>query len=385
MQGCAYDAKQSQLVTHIPQALAAGARIFADCQVDGVELENGRAVGVRAQFLDRRSGKPSGRRLRVRARVVIVSAGGYNSAPLLLRSKIPNPSGQLGKNLQVNPCAQTFALFDEDVVMWRGLPAGVGVMTERLARRDTRRKISRRRLSHASQPDSARRAGGAVARLRTLAPRADGERASHRLVHRLGRRRRLGRGHARRRGRADLPLPHDAPTTACSCATRIRVEARVLLAAGAREVILPDPNATRVRDERELTRVDEIDHRPRSGAVPRAASRRHVPHGKRSRHQRGRLGRAGARGQEPLRVRSQRVSHRGLGRSVGDHHGLELRRGGEAAPVLVRSVDSDPAYESAVRSAQRYSPSALSRFNRNCISGACERSCEQRPAWRQRP
>jgi choline dehydrogenase-like flavoprotein len=56
MQGCAYDAKQSQLVTHIPAALAAGARVFADCEVDGIVVENGRATGVRASFLDRRYG-----------------------------------------------------------------------------------------------------------------------------------------------------------------------------------------------------------------------------------------------------------------------------------------------------------------------------------------
>ena len=52
MQGCSFDAKQSQLVTHLPAAVAAGARIFADCQVDRVLLEKGRAVGVAARFLD---------------------------------------------------------------------------------------------------------------------------------------------------------------------------------------------------------------------------------------------------------------------------------------------------------------------------------------------
>jgi choline dehydrogenase-like flavoprotein len=38
----------------------------------------------------------------------------------------------------------------------------------------------------------------------------------------------------------------------------IRVQARILLAAGAREVILPDPAGTRVRDERELAKVNDI-------------------------------------------------------------------------------------------------------------------------------
>ena len=62
MQGCAlYDAKQSQLVTHIPcRRWRRGQRIFADCEVEAVELEGGRAVGVRANFIDRRTNKLSG-------------------------------------------------------------------------------------------------------------------------------------------------------------------------------------------------------------------------------------------------------------------------------------------------------------------------------------
>src|SRR5207245_1150966 len=51
-------------------------------------------------------------------------------------------------------------------------------------------------------------------------------------------------------------------------------------------------------------------------------------------HQRGRLRRPGARRCQPLRLRSQRLPHGSVGRSVGDHHGLELRRRGEAAFVL---------------------------------------------------
>jgi choline dehydrogenase-like flavoprotein len=257
MQGCAYDAKQSQLVTHIPQALAAGARIFADCQVDGVELENGRAIGVRAAFLDRSTGRPSGKRLRVRARVVIVAAGGYHSAPLLLRSKIPNPSGQLGKNLQVNPCAQTFALFDEDIVMWRGLPAGVGIMTERLARRDgSGEYLGGGYLLH---PNQLPPAGLAV-----LLP---GFGRSHRALmenaHRIG----SAIAWVDDVGSGDVSLDDEGAPVYRYHMTRddklllrdaIRVQARILLAAGAREVILPDPRGTRVRDEKELAKVETI-------------------------------------------------------------------------------------------------------------------------------
>ena len=38
MQGCAYDAKQSQLVTYVPRALAAGARLYADTRAIGLRF-----------------------------------------------------------------------------------------------------------------------------------------------------------------------------------------------------------------------------------------------------------------------------------------------------------------------------------------------------------
>ena len=267
MQGCAYDAKQSQLVTHIPQALAAGARIFADCSVDGIELENGRAVGVRGSFIDRRTGRPSGHKLRVRARVVIVAAGGYNTAPLLLRSKIPNPSGQLGKNLQVNPCAQTFALFDEDVILWRGLPAGVGVMTERLARRDgSGEYLGGGYLLH---PNQLPPAGMGV-----LLP---GFGRSHRALmdqaHRIG----SCIAWIDDVGSGSVTLDEDgAPVWSYQMKQddwlilrdAMRVQARVMLHAGAREIILPDSRGTRVRDERELGRIETIDIGPGSTIFP---------------------------------------------------------------------------------------------------------------------
>jgi choline dehydrogenase-like flavoprotein len=264
MQGCAYDAKQSQLVTHIPQAVAAGARIFADCEVDGIEIENGRAVGVRARFLDRRFNKPSGHRLRVRAKKVIVSAGGYHSAPLLLRSKIAHP--QLGKNLQVNPCAQTFGLFDQDVILWRGLPAGVGVMTERLARRENGKYLGGGYLLHPNQlPPSG---------LAVLLP---GFGRSHRALmenaHRIGSCISwiddVGSGSVSLDEEGTPIWKYDlSPDDYSILRDAIRIQAKILLAAGAREVILPDPRGTRVRDEKELSRVNEIEIGPGQTLFP---------------------------------------------------------------------------------------------------------------------
>ncbi|MEW5738678.1 MAG: GMC family oxidoreductase [Myxococcota bacterium] len=262
MQGCAYDGKQSQLVTHLPEALKSGARIFADCEVQKILVEGGRAVGVAANFLDRRTGKPSGHTLDVRAKVVIVSAGGFNSAPLLLRSGIPNPSGQLGKNLQFNPCPQVFGLFDKDVVMWRGIPAAVGTMQYRLHTFDHGRYVEGGYLLYPNQLPPA-----------TLAALLPGFGKEHQKLmenaHRLGSAIAwiddVNSGSVRL---DDEGKPIWSWTLSgqdeLTVRDALKKEAAVLLHAGASEVIVPDPKGTRLLDLKDLSKLDTVDLRPGS-------------------------------------------------------------------------------------------------------------------------
>lgn len=259
MQGCAYDGKQSQLVTHLPAALGAGAKLFADCEVERVLIEGARAVGVSARFLDRETLRPNGHRLEVRARAVVVAAGGFASAPLLLRSRVPDPSRQLGRNLQMNPCPQLFGLFDREVVLWRGIPAAVGSLKYRLHTFDGGRYVEGGYLLHPNQLPPA-----------TLAALLPGMGAEHRRLMELAPRigsaiawiDDLGSGSVRldaegepiwswQLGRADELTVRDA----------LKKEATVLLHAGAREVIVPDPPGTRLSDLRELSKLDEVDLR----------------------------------------------------------------------------------------------------------------------------
>jgi len=115
--GCSYDAKQSMLVTYVPRAERAGAHIYADAQVERIEIEAGRArrVHVRAAGGGRA-------RARVDARAVVLSAGAVGSPDLLLRSRIANRSGQIGRNLHLHPSVMAAGLFDEEIHAYRGIP-----------------------------------------------------------------------------------------------------------------------------------------------------------------------------------------------------------------------------------------------------------------------
>lgn len=136
MQGCSYDAKQSQLVTHIPAALAHGARLFCDLAAARLLWSGPRVGGVTGQVLDRATGRPTGTVVHVQAKAVVVAAGGYGTPRFLLRQGLKEGLPHVGEHLFVNPCPMTHARFAEDIVMWRNIPAAWGVEEFRLARYD---------------------------------------------------------------------------------------------------------------------------------------------------------------------------------------------------------------------------------------------------------
>jgi choline dehydrogenase-like flavoprotein len=132
--GCPTSAKQHTGITYIPRASAAGARILTGAHVREIVLEGARARGVRARLAH-------GGRLDVRAPHVILACGTIHTPLLLERSRLPDYSGQRGRNLALHPATAAFALMDEVVDMARGVPqsfyvdefASQGIMFEGVA------------------------------------------------------------------------------------------------------------------------------------------------------------------------------------------------------------------------------------------------------------
>jgi len=119
--GCPTDAKQSTLVSYVPRAVKAGARVLANVRAERILYERERARGVEAVLTHPESDQPI-RKVRIRAPIVIVACGTCLTPNLLHRSKIGNSSGQLGRNLRVHPASKVMALFDEEVRSWEGVP-----------------------------------------------------------------------------------------------------------------------------------------------------------------------------------------------------------------------------------------------------------------------
>ena len=145
MQGCAYDAKQSQLVTYVPRAIAHGARLYADTRAERFDFSGRRAQALECRVLDRATGKRAGPRVRVEAKSFVVAAGGYGTPELLLRQGSKERLPALGEHFFCNPCPMVHAVFDEDVMQWRNIPAAWGIEEFRLARYDGARRVFGRR------------------------------------------------------------------------------------------------------------------------------------------------------------------------------------------------------------------------------------------------
>jgi choline dehydrogenase-like flavoprotein len=117
--GCTYGAKQSMLVTYVPRADAAGARIHAGAEVERIEVRDGRVRRVLGRRVDA-AGRTRGA-LEVRAPVVVLAAGAVASPDILLRSGIGDPA-HVGRHLHLHPSVMAAGVFEEPIHAYRGIP-----------------------------------------------------------------------------------------------------------------------------------------------------------------------------------------------------------------------------------------------------------------------
>jgi choline dehydrogenase-like flavoprotein len=108
------------LVTYVPAADRAGARIYANCPVRRLVAEGGRVRRVEGDVVDA-LGRAQ-HHFTVDAEVVVLCAGAINTPALLLYSGIANANRRVGRNLHLHPSVLMSGIYDEDIYGYRGIP-----------------------------------------------------------------------------------------------------------------------------------------------------------------------------------------------------------------------------------------------------------------------
>ena len=122
--GCPTNAKQSMLVTTVPDALERGATLMVETSAERFEILRGRVTALqcapsRANGSRRHVGAGG---TRIVARHFVLAAGAINSPAVLLRSQAPDPHGRLGQRTFLHPVVMSAAVMDQKVQGWQGAP-----------------------------------------------------------------------------------------------------------------------------------------------------------------------------------------------------------------------------------------------------------------------
>ncbi len=175
--GCPHDRKASALETYVTQAVEAGARVMTESHARRIEIDDGRATGVRLRHGDRD--------VRVRSRAVVVACGAIGSSVLLQRSGVRR---NVGTRLSFNAATVMLGALpgahrrlrrrpDDGVRRHRDLPARELVPAAGRPRHQPARAGSRRtstacattRTTRAAASSSARTTTGASSTRRSCA------------------------------------------------------------------------------------------------------------------------------------------------------------------------------------------------------------------------
>ncbi len=115
--GCAYDRKQSMLVTYVPRAIHFGARLLPHAEARTFEREGDRITAVHGVLTNPETGAKH--QVKVRAKVFSVSGGAISTPVLLKQNGLGN--AHVGRNLTVHPTTAAVGVFDHDVKGYQGI------------------------------------------------------------------------------------------------------------------------------------------------------------------------------------------------------------------------------------------------------------------------
>ena len=123
--GCPLDAKQSMLVTTIPEALARGTTLITRARAQRFVTAADRVTALECAGMDEHGTSPSTLRISIRASTFVSCAGGIGTPALLMRSGVPDPHALIGKRTFLHPTIVSAAIMPDRVDGFAGAPQTV--------------------------------------------------------------------------------------------------------------------------------------------------------------------------------------------------------------------------------------------------------------------
>ncbi len=123
--GCPTNAKQSMLVTTVPEALKNGAELYYRCSAERLIFSEHKVDAVECLAIGSDGKTPTGVKIIFKAPHVVLSGGGINNPGLLLRSNAPDPYERIGKRTMIHPVNASLARMDETTNPFYGAPQSI--------------------------------------------------------------------------------------------------------------------------------------------------------------------------------------------------------------------------------------------------------------------
>lgn len=118
--GCPVDAKQSMLVTYLPDAVEKGAVVVSRARVDRLKKSGDRIVAAEVSEIGPDNYNPTGRQMTIEADRFILASGAIGSPAILIRSGLGG--GMVGKRTFLHPVAGITGVYNEEVRPFYGAP-----------------------------------------------------------------------------------------------------------------------------------------------------------------------------------------------------------------------------------------------------------------------
>ncbi len=118
--GCSFNAKMNALRVYVPKIIENAGIILSETRAKKLHVRNKKISHLTCEVFNPQNQKVSTQIIRAKH---FVSAAGAIESPLLFqRSDVPDPFGQIGKNLRLHPGVVALGVFEQTVNCWQGIP-----------------------------------------------------------------------------------------------------------------------------------------------------------------------------------------------------------------------------------------------------------------------